>query len=119
MGHRTGKGQFSFQFQYFHIIIYIYNYKCIIIIDCNYNNTHNIIYNIYIHIYASQVTVVVKNPPANVGDLRDMSSVPGLGRSPGEGYGNPVQYSCLENPIDRRVWRATFHRVTQSLTLLK
>ena len=45
--------------------------------------------------------LVVKNPPANAGDLRDAGSVPGLGRSPGEGRGNPLQYSCLENPMDR------------------
>ena len=44
---------------------------------------------------------MIKNPPANAGDLRDISSVPGLGRSPGEGHDNPLQYSCLENPMDR------------------
>ena len=48
--------------------------------------------------WASQVASVVKNPPANAGDLRDAVSIPGLGRSPGGGHGNPVQYSCLENP---------------------
>ena len=47
---------------------------------------------------ASQVALVLKNPPANSGDLRDMGSIPGSGRSPGEGNGNPLQYSCLENP---------------------
>ena len=52
---------------------------------------------------ASQVALVVKNPPANAGDLRDVGSVPGLGRSPGGGHGNPLQYSCLENPKDRGV----------------
>ena len=49
---------------------------------------------------ASQVVLVVKNPPANVGDIRDAGSIPGLGRSPGEGNGNPLQYSCLENLMD-------------------
>ena len=49
---------------------------------------------------ASQVALVVKNLPANVGDVSDASSVPGLGRSPGGGLGNPLQYSCLENPMD-------------------
>ena len=49
---------------------------------------------------ASQVVLVVKNLPANAGDLRDMGSIPGSGRSPGEGQGNPLQYSCLENPMD-------------------
>ena len=50
---------------------------------------------------ASQVVLVVKNPPANAGDVRDVGSIPGWGRSPGEGHGNPLQYSCLENPMDR------------------
>ena len=49
----------------------------------------------------SQVVLVVKNPPANAGDIRDMYSIPGLERSPGGGHGNPFQYSCLENPLDR------------------
>ena len=56
---------------------------------------------------ASQVVLVVKNPPANAGDLRDSGSIPGLGRSPGEGHGNPLQYSCLEIPMDREAWWAT------------
>ena len=50
-----------------------------------------------------KVVVVVKNPPAKAGDIRDVGSVPGLGRSPGGGHGNPLQYSCLENPKDRGV----------------
>ena len=54
---------------------------------------------------ASQVALVVKNPLANAGDTREVSSIPGLGRSPGEGHGNPLQYSCLENPMDREAWR--------------
>ena len=54
---------------------------------------------------------VVKNLPANAGDV---SSVPGLGRSPGEGNGNPLQYSCLGNPLDRAAWQATVHRVANS-----
>ena len=49
----------------------------------------------------SQVVLVVKNLPANSGDVRDTGSFPGSGRSPGEGHGNPLQYSCLENPMDR------------------
>ena len=69
--------------------------------------------------WASQVAQVVKNPPANGRDTRDMSSIPGLGRSPGGGHGNPLQYSCLENPMDRGAWRATVHGVTKSLTWLK
>ena len=51
---------------------------------------------------ASQVALVVKNLPANAGDIRDAGSTPGLGRSPGEGHGNPLQYSCLENPHGQR-----------------
>ena len=49
----------------------------------------------------SQVAIVVKNMPANAGDLKDMGSFPGLGRSPGGGHGNPLQYSCPENPMDK------------------
>ena len=52
---------------------------------------------------------VVKNLPANAGEARDAGSVPGPGRSPGEGNGNPVQYSCLENPMDRGAWQAIVH----------
>ena len=65
---------------------------------------------------AFQVALVVKNLPANAGDLRDEGSIPGLGRSPGEGHGNPIQYSCLENPMDRIVWWAMVHRVAKSWT---
>ena len=54
----------------------------------------------------SRVTLVVKNPPANAGDLRDAGSIPGSGRSPGGGHDNPLQYSCLENPMDREAWWA-------------
>ena len=58
-------------------------------------------------------------PPANAGDIRDTGLIPGLGRSPGEGHDNPLQYSCLENPMDRGAWRATVHWVTKSRTQLK
>ena len=57
---------------------------------------------------------MVKNPPANAGDMRDTGSIPGLGRCPGERNGNPLQYSCLENPIDRGTWWATVHGVAKS-----
>ena len=67
---------------------------------------------------ASQVALVVKNPPANAGGRRDAGSIPGSGRSPGEGHGNPLWYPCLENPMDRGAWRATVHRVTKSQTQL-
>ena len=63
---------------------------------------------------ASQVTLVVKNLLANAGDMRDTGSTPGSGRFPGEGHGNPLQYSCLENPIDRGAWWAIVHKVSKS-----
>ena len=59
---------------------------------------------------------VVKNPPANVGDVTDSGSIPGSGRSSGEGHGNSRQYSCLENPMDRGAWQPMVHRVTESDT---
>ena len=62
---------------------------------------------------------VVKNPPVNAGDTGDASLIPGLGRSPGGGHGNPLQYSCLENPVDRGAWWATVHRVEKSRMQLK
>ena len=68
---------------------------------------------------ASQVVLMVKNLPANEGDVRDLGSVPELGRSPGEGHGNPLQYSCLENPTGRRAWQAVVHWVLESWTWLK
>ena len=61
---------------------------------------------------------VVKNLPPNAGDTREAGSIPGLGRSPSVGNGNPLQYSCLENSKDRGAWRATVHRVTKSQTRL-
>ena len=57
---------------------------------------------------------MVKNLPANPGAIRDVGSIPGLGRSPGGGHGNPLQYSCPENPMDRGAWRAIVHRVAES-----
>ena len=63
---------------------------------------------------ASQVAQLVKNLPANVGDARDMSLIPGLRRSPGEGNGSPLQYSCVEDPMDRGAWWAPVHGVTKS-----
>ena len=66
----------------------------------------------------SQVAVVVKNPPAHAGAMR-YGFDPWVRRIPGGGHGNPCQYSCLENPLDRGAWRATVHRVTKSLIQLK
>ena len=68
---------------------------------------------------ASQVALVVKNPPANAGDVRDKGLIPGSGRFPGEGNGYPLQYSCLENPKDRGAWWATVHGVEKSQIKLK
>jgi len=65
---------------------------------------------------ASQVALVLKNPPAHAGDVRDMDSIPGSGRSPGGSHGNPLQYSCLENPGDRGAWWAIVHSVSKSQT---
>ena len=64
--------------------------------------------------WASQMALVVKNPPVKAGDVRDVGLIPGWERSPGGGHGNPLQYSCLENPTDRGAWRAIVHRVTKS-----
>ena len=66
------------------------------------------------HGFASQVALVVKNPPGIAGDIRDEGLVPGSGRSPGRVNGNPLQFSCLENPMDRGAWWATVHGVAKS-----
>ena len=68
---------------------------------------------------APQVALVVKNSPAIARDVRDIGSIPGSGRSFGVGNGNPLHYSCLENPMDRGAWEATVHRVAKSRTRLK
>ena len=65
------------------------------------------------------MALAVKKPPAKKGDLRDVGSIPGSGRSSGGGIGNPLQYSCLENPMDRGAWWATVNRVSKSQTQLK
>ena len=63
----------------------------------------------YFETEASQASLVVKNPLINAGELRDVGSIPGLGRYPGGRRENPLQYSCLENPMDRGAWRTTVH----------
>ena len=63
-----------------------------------------------------QVVLMVKNSPASAEDVRDTSLIPGSGRAPGGGHGNPLQYSCLENPTDGEAWWATVLRVTKSWT---
>ena len=65
-------------------------------------------------INTTQGSLVVKNLPASAGDMRDTGSIPGSGRSPGEGKGNPLQHSCLENPMDREAWLATVNGVAKS-----
>ena len=72
----------------------------------------------YIYVWASQVALVVNNPPGNAGDIKDTGLIPGSGRSPGEGNGKPLQYSCLENPMNRGAWQAIFHEVMKSRTQL-
>ena len=63
-------------------------------------------------------TKVIKNLPAKAGDAGDLGSIPGLGKSPGKGNGNPLQYSCLENPMDRGAWWVTVQGFTNSQTRL-
>ena len=75
-----------------------------------------IVYWNIVDLRASQVVLMVKIPPANAGDIRDVGLIPGSGRSPGGGHGKPLQYSCLENPMDRGAWWATIHRVAKSHT---
>ena len=65
---------------------------------------------------ASQVALVVKNWLASAGDIRDVSSIPGLGRSPGGRRGNPLQYFCLQNTMNRGAWQATVHSVAKNRT---
>ena len=77
------------------------------------------VYHWILNIGASQVALVIKNLPADAGNVRDVGSVPGLGRSPGGAHGNPLQYSCLENPMGRGAFLATVHGVTKSQTQLK
>ena len=101
-------------------------YTCIYIdlyYICTYTHTHTHTFG------ASQVELVVNNPPTNAGDLRDTGLkkkkkrdaglIPRLGGSPGEGHGNPLQCSCMENPMDRGTWWATVHEVAKSRTWLK
>ena len=92
-------------------ISYVCKYVCIYVL------VHFLF--IYSLFRAFQVVLVVKNLPANAEDIRDAGLIPGLGRSPGEGNGNPFQYSCLDNPMDRGAWRATVYGVTKRWTRLK
>ena len=80
-----------------------------------------IIYSMYKinNLQAFQMVLVVKSMSVNAEDIRNMGLIPGLGRSLRGGHGNPLQYSCLENPMDRGFWWATVHRVAKSRTQLK
>ena len=82
----------------------------------------NLLFILYwniVDLWASQVVLMVKNPPANAGDIRDVGLISGSGRSPGGECSNPLQYSCLENPTDRGDWWATIHRDAKNRTGLK
>ena len=81
--------------------------------DCGKSWRNKIILCLVETILGFQVVLVVKNPPAEARDIRDAGRIPGSGRSPGGGHGNPLQYSCLGNPMDRGAWRATVCRVTK------
>ena len=65
------------------------------------------------------LVLTVKNPPTTAGDIKDVGSIPGSGRSPRRAHGNPLQYSYLRNSMDRGAWQATVHRVTKSQMYLK
>ena len=82
-------------------------------LSCQYIYTHALVFG------ASQMVLVEKNPPADAGDIRDTGLIPGWRRSPGGMHGNPLQCSCLENPMDREAWSAAFYRVAKSRTQLK
>ena len=96
-------------FTYIYVYVYMYMYICMYI--CT-----------YIHIYICLVDfpggASGKEPVCNAGDIRDLGLIPRLGRSPGGGHGSPLQYSCLENPMDRGEWWDTVHKITKSQTQL-
>ena len=113
------------------VYIYIYSHECLVIPVSNIKKT--IFFPLYylcslskinlLYLFGSiygllgfLVALVVKNSPTNRGDLEDLGSIPESGRSPGGEHGTPLQYSCLENPMDRGAWCATVHRVTKSWT---
>ena len=116
----------SFIFRYFSVCVY-YTYLLILVFSTQFSLyvlslwllngckfiPHSLAY------WASQEALVVKNLPASARDARDMSSSPGSRRSPGGGHGNPLQYWCLENPMNRGAWRATGRGVTKSQTQLQ
>ena len=109
-----GKGFFNFFFFFFTAVIYIRQTQ-----KCRSEPRHvlNTKFSMPLPYLCFAGGATIKDPPANA-DVRDVGSIPGSGRSPGEKNGNPLQCSCLENPMDRGAWRATVHRVTKSRTWL-
>ena len=89
----------------------IYNFKCMLL-----KSSFLLLESFHYLSLSLLIGAVVNNPPVNAGDT---GSIPGSGRSPGGGHGNPFQYSCLENPMDRGAWRAIVHGVTKSRMQLK
>ena len=100
--------------RYIYIYTHVYIYVCIYIYICVYIYSFQNFsyYRLLYDAEGFQGGTMVKSPPANA---EDASSIPGSGRSPGEGNGNPLQYSCLGNPMDRGAWQVTVHRVVKSL----
>ena len=105
---------------YTRICLYTYVYVCVYIMHvyiirvCVYIYTHICVHT-HTHNWVSQVALVLKDPPASAQDIEGTALIPGSGRSPGEGNGDPLQYSCLGNPMDRGVWWATTRAVTKEL----
>ena len=89
---------------------------CVCVCPCSVIQSHPTLCDPVDPIQASQVALVVNNLPASAGDVRDAGLIPRSGRSPGGGHGNLLQYSCLENPMDRGAWWGTVHRVVKSET---
>ena len=107
-------GPISFRMEWLDLLAVQGTRKSLLQHDDSKSLSHIINYNLVRGLQgASQVVLVVKNLPANAGDMSDAGSIPGSGRSPEEGNGNPLQYSCLKNPMDRGAWRATVHGVTE------
>ena len=102
---------------------YIYIYLCQSAHTCLKGNFQITLFKklfiFYWSIADSQMVLLVKNPPANAGDVRNVGSFPGLGGSPGGGHGNPLLYYSLEDPVDSRAWWTTVHGVANSWTHLK
>ena len=99
--------------QLFGVVLCLLNCDSICIASANTNPRITRIFSNY-NTWASQVVLIVKNPPANAGDIGDTGLITESGRSPGRVHGNPLQYSFLENPMGRRAWWAMVHRFAES-----